>query len=198
VGGVESTVATLGLAVLAGAVRGAVLLGAASLAARLLRRRAAALRHAVWAAALGAHLLLPALSLALPGSILATPAGTPAVLQAVLSGAPPVSSARSHAKTGSAAPLARPRGDDADPTHRGAPAIWTAVWAAGAGVLLVRGAAARRALRRLARAGRPLTAPRWRALAGAAAADLGLRRPVTLLRGAALTVPVTWGVRLLR
>jgi beta-lactamase regulating signal transducer with metallopeptidase domain len=69
------------------------------------------------------------------------------------------------------------------------------VWAAGVLVLLVRRVAAVRALRRLGREAHPLTAARWRTAAAAAAADVGLRRPVTLLRGTALTVPVTWGVR---
>lgn len=191
-GGAGPAAAALGLAVIAAAARGAVLLLAAWLAVRLLRRRAAALRHAVWAAALGAHLVLPVLSLALPRWTLIPPPGTPWVLRAVLSGVTPV---HTRGEARSAASHRTRSGADADPTLGGWAAVCGAVWVAGAGVLLLRRAAAARALGRLAREAHPLTDVRWRDLAGAAAADVGLDRPVTLLRGAALAVPVTWGVR---
>ena len=48
------------------ALKGAILVGVAALAAYLLRHRSAAARHAVWTAAMAGHLALPVLALVAP------------------------------------------------------------------------------------------------------------------------------------
>jgi hypothetical protein len=58
-------VGALGL-LLDSALKGAVLIGAAAVAAYLLRARSAAARHAAWTAAVVGHLILPALTLVAP------------------------------------------------------------------------------------------------------------------------------------
>ena len=194
------------------AVRGAVLLVGAAIAVALLRGRSAARRHAVWAAALGVHLVLLAFSGALPAWRVTVPPALAPVLS-VLSVPPVRPSGLAPTRAASAPRPARHRRPHpagarawhsvARPSDRngwvvGWAAVWATVWAAGAGVLCARGVLAHRARARLARTARRVVDARWVALAAEAAADVGLRRPIALLRlppGHALAIPVTWGVR---
>jgi beta-lactamase regulating signal transducer with metallopeptidase domain len=74
---------------------------------------------------------------------------------------------------------------------------WTSVaggaWALGVVLVLARLAWAWRARATLARGARPVTDPAWVAALDAAAATIGLRRRVRLLRAPGVGTPMTWG-----
>ena len=68
------------------------------------------------------------------------------------------------------------------------------IWLAGMAVVLVRLGVGTVQVARLAHSGRPVIDSSWLALLHDVADRLDINRPVTLLRGSRLTVPVTWGV----
>jgi len=175
-----------------------VLLGAAGITRVADRRLSAATRHLIWTLAAAAVLLLPALSMTLPRW---TAVSLPAPVMAVPRDAAAVDLSRSVEL------LAEP-GATADtpvvtrPTPGGAEAptdiAWTTLltWLYGAGVvvLLVRIAAERLLLQRLAAAASVEQRPEWQALLTACAERLGLRRTVRLLRTSEPTMPMAFGL----
>jgi beta-lactamase regulating signal transducer with metallopeptidase domain len=72
--------------------------------------------------------------------------------------------------------------------------ILLGIWLAGAAIVLVRLGLGTVQVARLAHSGRPVIDSSWLALLHDVADRLDINRPVTLLRGSRLTVPVTWGV----
>src|SRR5262249_28369886 len=86
----------------------------------------------------------------------------------------------------------------ADPVPAGAPVPWAAwlliVWAAGALVVLAPLLAGLAGVAWLNREGERLTDPLWVSLVQNLCAELGMKRPVTLLRSGAGTMPMTWGL----
>jgi HEAT repeat protein/beta-lactamase regulating signal transducer with metallopeptidase domain len=195
-------------------VRGGLILAAGFLAAGLLRRRSAAGRYAVWMAAFGGLIALPALTLALPvlepptlgrgaraapamvagpstttHSALVTPMEGDAHLAAMRSAmrsAVAGMTPRGASSTGGQAPTARPW------LRRAAP--WAlGLWLAGALLVLTRLA---RDVRRISLVTRRATTIRRGPLADLArevAGDLGVRQPVRIAISRELTVPVSWG-----
>ena len=85
-----------------------------------------------------------------------------------------------------------PRTESAGGT--GWPALLWTIWGVGAGLVLLRLALASAAVRRLARRAQRVTDGRWLSLSYRIADDLRIARPLALLRGESLSVPVTWGV----
>ncbi|GJG89564.1 hypothetical protein tb265_47450 [Gemmatimonadetes bacterium T265] len=157
------------------ALKGALLVGLVGAATVLLRVRSAARRHALWAAAVLAHLALPVLTLAVPGVRIP---GLP------LLPAPPWLLA-------DPAPL----GPGADGDPRGAALAAVAVlWLAGALLVGLRLTVGTWELSRLAGASTPVLDGRWADLTRCVASSLGIARPVTLRRGSRLAVPITWGL----
>jgi beta-lactamase regulating signal transducer with metallopeptidase domain len=112
------------------------------------------------------------------------------------SAAPDADATLSGDTLGAAAP--RPAAAAAAPA-RGAWPAWptclAVAYGAGVLVLLARIAAQHRVVARLARGAAPVRGRAWDALAADAARALGVRAPVTLLRGGESAMPMTWGVR---
>ena len=215
--------AALASLLLALAVKATLLLGVAAVVDRaVLRRRAsAASRHLLWTVAICGVLLLPLLTVALPAWRVALPTlGTSAPReQASPSVEPPPSTPLAQAAAPASEPIAaepiasalvateseRPRTTavvgsaptSLPPATADVPwvPILLGLYAAGALLLLVRVTAEQRTVRRLAGAATTVRDAAWDATLSDVAASLGVRRPVTLLRDAGATMPLTWGVR---
>jgi beta-lactamase regulating signal transducer with metallopeptidase domain len=202
------------------ALKGALLVAVAAVAAYALRKRSAASRHAAWTAAVVGHLAIPALILVLPAWKLpllpATPwMGTEApVTSAVVTLEPnhapatsiPAKSSVASDKNLTPLPTVPPSksGPTATPSivmtpvapsNRPAPiAILAAIWFAGAIFVLLRLAIGTWRVNQLAREGSRVEDGVWLSLTQRLANRLGVTRPLTLLRGERLAVPVTWGI----
>lgn len=168
--------------------KSAVILAAACVASLLLRRASAAVRHAVWALALGSLLLLPALQVLLPAWRPAALAATPIAGSEVSAGA-------------DAAQGAMPQSVEARrSTHQSpqlSPVPWRvvaiALWMAGAGVCLLRWRNGTRQVTGLRRSAAP-PEQAVSELARESALELRLRRPVVVLIGEDGIVPMATGL----
>jgi beta-lactamase regulating signal transducer with metallopeptidase domain len=207
IGGLDTFATPVGAA----AVRGAVILLVALVATQLLRRRSAAARHAIWSGAIAAQLVVLALGLWGPHWRVATP---PAVADAVApvmaipsaDGARPVSSVHSDVPTfdvgvrrgtdtaASAAmlPVHAPAASPAPPLA--GHAVLLLLWLAGALFVVLRLAAGTVMVAMLARRGARVDDGHWLSLAQKLANTLGIDRPLILMRGSAVAVPITWGI----
>jgi beta-lactamase regulating signal transducer with metallopeptidase domain len=175
---------------------GLVLGGAAAIAA-CLRRRPAAARHLVWAGALLAILALPLLNRALPPLRLPAALGVvewrPSSLSPVES---PVSSGGSGAGSAEATAfpaLQSPERSDGDATEVIGSVLF-ALWLLGAAVLGARRILAEIRVRRILRAGRPITGPELEGWVGPIAGLNTIRRPVRFRLCDAITSPGVAGV----
>jgi beta-lactamase regulating signal transducer with metallopeptidase domain len=179
------------------ALKGAMIFVLVALATPLLRRRSAAVRHAVWCFAVCAQLLLPALVVFTPqwhvpllasapltvaifnsrdDASVVEPTDPPNVAPSVLPPSPAsIGITRHDASTGSLETLA-------------------IVWLIGAGLVVLHLAIGTIGVWRLAARGQRVLDPSWLARTHELAVRLGISRPLTLLGGEALAVPVTWGV----
>jgi beta-lactamase regulating signal transducer with metallopeptidase domain len=173
------------------AVKATALLILTAVLAGLMRRASAASRHAVWTAALGAILLLPAARVVLPG--MAIPVLPPATMAASPTAGPALSSEAVHAR-----PMAAPSQPASAVAGRDTAWTWTAVvgvvWLLGIVALLLRGAAGTLGVWRLARRARPATDSRLLARVRNLAGRLGVRRRVVTLVAPADWMPLAWGV----
>jgi beta-lactamase regulating signal transducer with metallopeptidase domain len=212
-----------------GALKGAVLVVIAAVAAYLLRNRSAASRHAAWTAAVIGHLAIPALMLLLPAwqmpflpaaswmqaeaaapatpatsANVATPAGEagkPAISAAPAGTVTPKASgaARPDAatsrdgKTSTLAPVSEPITASATAGRPIIPIV-AAIWMVGVLLVLLRLAFGTWRVGQLARDGSRVEDGVWLSLTQRLANRLGVTRPLILLRGERLAVPVTWGI----
>ena len=194
-------------------VKATLLLAAAGLASVVLARlrASAATRHLVWTLATCGLLALPLFSATLPGWRLnfvevraPEPAAYPLPAVVITGDYVPLAVERSvpvYAAEGAPDPVPPEFGRGA----RGAAAasaggiapgmLLLGVYLAGVLALLARLALGRWGLVRLAREARPLDDEGWRALLADLAWMLDVDRPVTLLRSARATMPMTWGTR---
>ncbi len=165
-------------------LKGSLVLAAAFVAARALRRRSAAVRHVVWAVATLATLALPFLIAVLPAwdlnldGALAMRTGRVAPLVQEPMGIAPAIIVR--------AVLEVPRRSGAAP--------WLLIgWAAGVcvGVLVLLLGTARLAW--LSQRAEPLLEPRWTHLKAELGRALGVTRPVRVSFSAGAFMPLTWG-----
>ena len=218
---------------LGAAARGAVVLLVALVLTSLLRRRPAAVRHAIWTGAIAVQLLLPVLawwgprwqvpvperlrslvpeaSIVTPidqsrdGSlIVARPEGREATASTVQVDrrsvvAPPATSDANAATTPTAtAPATTTPAASATAATPAAPislrTLLVVVWALGAAVVLLRLAVGTLIVARLAKRGARIDDGGWLSLTQRLANTLRIQRPLILLRGDRLGVPVTWGV----
>ena len=202
---------------IAAALRGAVILLAALVLTTLLHRRSAAMRHAIWAGAVAAQLLLLALAVWGPRWRVEAPEVVSALVPAGVDDAPvaqlPIEAPRPATPTAepaastpvTTAPASSPVVETervappapAAPGPRRAPSLSTllvALWAIGAAAVLLRLGAGTVVVARLARRGARVDDGGWLSLAQRLAATLRIDRPLTLLRGDRLGVPVTWGI----
>ena len=197
------------------ALRGAVVLLLALALAYALRRRTAAARHLVWVGAIVVQLALPLFALWGPQWRLAVPASvammSPVTLPiSVAAGAAP-STTTTTTFTEGAEPLLRAgRRARATPTDIETPrsparetapvrgnavtgrTILLALWLFGALVILARLAIGTSIVAALARRGARVDDGSWLALVQRTSTALQIDRPLTLLRGDKLGVPVTW------
>src|SRR5688572_4901357 len=201
------------------ALRGAVVLLVALVLPTLLHRRSAALRHAIWAGAIAAQLVLlglavwgPRWRIAAPEMVSAlVPGSTVESVAAPSDSRPaPVTRVPGLAERGSVvtptAWLPAPRAADAAPSTQ-APQMATParrtfsrttilfmLWALGAAAVMLRLGVGTVIVARLARQGRRVDDGGWLSLAQRLASTLRIDRPLTLMRGDRLGVPVTWGI----
>jgi TonB family protein len=173
------------------ALKSTLVLGAAWLAAGLLRRHSAAARHVIWTACAAALLALPVLSIALPGLPLRManrvlpPAAAAVVFQTTATGAAAAAGAAAAGGLRHAAGVA--------PAAAAAMDWRTAVvlvWLAGLGIAMLQMLVACLALWRARRAARP---SEYAALGDALAHDLGIDEEVRILETPS-GMPMTFGV----
>jgi beta-lactamase regulating signal transducer with metallopeptidase domain len=182
-------------------VRGAIIIAVAALLATLLRHRSAALRHHVWATALVVQLALLAFIPLLP------PLNLPVVptIRAELD--QPMSSTVANDAAGatnvertvptpsaSAENLSRSSGPQGSPARRSIGDYVLFLWMLGAGVILARYLIGTWLMMRVAVKGERIEDGDWLALAQRTARELGITRPVTMIWGDRVAVPITWGV----
>ena len=191
------------------ALKGVLLVAAAAIAAYLLRSRFAAARHAAWTAAVIGHLALPAVTLLAPAwrlPFLPTPPWL-ATEQPATSSPVTVTSSQSSAPTSTTItePVSTPQPDRIVTEAGGAASasaihlptglsLLAALWVAGSVLVLLRLALGTMRVGKLARDGSRVIDGAWLSLAQRVAARLGINRPLTLLHGNRLGIPVTWGI----
>lgn len=193
------------------ALRGAVVLLIALVLTHLLRRRSAAARHLVWVGAVVIQLALPLFAIWGPKWDLPVSSGIASILPVDLPVGGPAatpstrlevantpnasivveSSTQSSAAERSVAPPV--------PAPVAAPVvtgrqILLALWLLGAAVILLRLAVGTSIVATLARKGNRVEDGAWLSLTQRLSNSLGIDRPLTLLRGHKLGVPITWGI----
>ena len=190
------------------ALKGTILIADAALAAYLLRSHSAAARHAAWTAAVVGHLALPAVTLLVPAWRLPfLPA--PPWLQ---SSTPQTSTASSHEPAQLPVSSGQPQVQNSPPAISAKPtasvsaggvaqrfpltgiSLVAALWIAGVVIVLLRLAFGTMQVGKLARHGSRVIDGAWLSLAQRVAGVLGIDRPLTLLHGDRLGIPVTWGI----
>jgi len=189
------------------ALKGSVVIMVAAVAVRLLRRHTAAARHTVWSAAAAAQLVIPVLTTLLPTwrvPVLDEPAWV--TTAATTNVAQPQNSAELTPPSSNVPPTETPARIETSSSSRTHPAstaptwrpsplmVLTALWMLGCIAVLVRLAAGTAVVSRMAGRGERVIDEKWLGLLHRLAVGLGIRRPLTLLRGDALAVPVTWGI----
>jgi len=217
------------VAILIGAAaRGAVVLLVALVLTSLLQRRPAAVRHAIWAGAIGVQLLLPVLALWGPRWRVAVPDAVRALVPEVsivtaadqsrdespkvaratraeatpaitrederVSVSPPATTASDVVAPTATAPAATAPATTRTTPHPSLRTVLVVLWALGAAAVFVRLAMGTMIVARLARRGARIDDGGWLSLAQRLANTLRIQRPLILLRGDRLGVPVTWGV----
>lgn len=187
-------------------VKATALLAATALLVRLLRRRAAALRHLIWTIALGAAVALLVLPGVLPAwRVVPMPSSSPAiralvpdVIASPATAAPARQAVSGAAVTRTVGASARGQGAPAAPpalpehfNHLAWAALAFALWVAGVMAIVVRYAWSRISLARLARRSTPadddvIDAQIMRAMRTA--------RPVRIRTSGDVDLPMTWGI----
>ena len=127
---------------------------------------------------------------AIPDDQLLSDAAGPRPSETWNAGAAPVGAAPTHAAAATAA--AAPAGASAGGTSWAT--LAGALWGIGALLFLTRLALGTATVTRLARRAQRVTEGAWLSLSHRIAGDMGISRPLALLRGDGLEVPVTWGV----
>jgi len=189
-------------------VKASVLLGVAAIVQALLYRRASAsTRHLVWTLAIAGVLLLPMLSLALPGWAVVTYTAAPkgadraAVVDLVEESRGLASSSAPLQTIAEPAPSARPavssrlRGFAATADRFSWLIVIGSVYAAGVIVMLIQLATQRRRVRRLTRDATEVRDSGWTRLLFECAGSMGVQRPVRLLRSRECSMPMAFGTR---
>ena len=191
------------------ALKGSVLSLAAALVAYFLRDKSAAARHAAWTAAVIGHLAIPAFALLLPHWKLPL-LSAPSWMETRVSDVAPITGSIDEATPSptqqplSPTPINTATETAASPTPTTTTPVTTrkwsslsvvaVLWIAGVAIVLLRLAVGTWKVGRLAKKGDRVDDGEWLSLTQRLANRLGITRPLTLLRGDKLAVPVTWGV----
>lgn len=198
------------------ALKGVLLVAAAAVAAYLLRSRFAAARHAAWTAAVVGHLALPAVTLLAPAWRLPFLPAPPWLANQVPATRFPLPASRD-AQPATSSPLPAPTSAKTNiPVNTAQPdriltetggatkasaidlpsglSLLAALWVAGSVLVLLRLALGTMRVGKLARDGSRVIDGAWLSLAQRVAGRLGISRPLTLLHGDRLGIPVTWGI----
>lgn len=178
--------------------RALMILGLAWVAAGLLRRRSASLRHVLLGVAMVAVLLLPVVSSLVPAIELPLFSATAPVHQVPVMYS---KTADGHVamRTGAASPdaVAPVSGQNEPIAERAPQTTWflllLSIWIAGAGFVFAPVAVGLFALRRRARRAHDVTSPASLAILEEIRVRLRIRRVVRLLISARAEIPVTWG-----
>ncbi|MEO8621387.1 MAG: M56 family metallopeptidase [bacterium] len=195
------------------ALRGALVLLLALVISQLMRRRTAAARHLVWVGAILVQLALPVFAIWGPQWNVVVPDQVASVMPVDLREAPAPAIAdvptAAVTTTAGATPSVRAGTQStasAGPSLRAGRQIATtnqqisgkqlllALWVIGAAFILARLAIGTSIVASLARKGNRIDDGNWLSLAQRTSAALQIDRPLTLLRGTRLAVPVTWGI----
>ena len=177
------------------------LLAAAAAANMLLSRRtSAASRHLVWTLAVVGLLLLPILSAALPSWEIAIRVATAKASERTSIVQPAGEAGPTNAGgVIIGTPMAATAGAATHSTPIARPVPWTtmlaALYAVGVFLLLMRLAAERWTVRRLARHAADVGDPEWTSLLRECAGRMGVERPVRLLRSLERNMPMALGTR---
>ena len=200
-------------ALMEAALRGAVVLVVALILSHVLRRRSAAARHLVWVGAIVVQLALPLFALWGPKWNVAIPRSVASVLPVPAAPAPIAPAPRSMSEprpvtsiepaaprpeptvTGSvSAASGRRPAPLSPPAPIGGRTLLLLIWAAGATFILLRLAVGTTIVAALARRGARVEDGSWLSLAQRLSGALQIDRPLTLLRGSRVGVPITWGI----
>lgn len=191
------------------ALKGSVLILAAALVAYFLREKSAAARHAAWTAAVIGHLAIPVFAFLVPHwqlPLLSRPSWMETRVADVAPITRSIDVVTPQPQTAAPAPVVKTTGTtNPAPT---APAVitpvatgkWTSLsvvavlWIAGAAIVLLRLAVGTWKVGRLATKGDRVEDGEWLSLTQRLANRLGITRPLILLRGDKLAVPITWGI----
>ena len=188
-------------------IRGAIVIGITALLTILLRNRSAALRHHLWATAVVVQLVLLAFIPVLPKLTLPIVPVIRADINAPLSSAfqnaeevaTPTAReresvrAREHELTNPDASLKTNGNAQAKPTRTLSDYLFL-VWIVGAGLILARFLIGTLLMARIAYKGDRVDDGEWLVLAQRIARELGITRPITMIWGDKVSVPITWGV----
>ena len=171
------------------ALKGTALLSMVALLSIVAGHASAAQRHRLWALGLVGLLLLPLLTLVLPGR------GLPLALPAWLTLSP--QEVHSQLEGGPLALISTQSGDQAStvaPPLRAALQLLPWLWVTGSLILFVRLLVSLGRLRHLARRAEPVLDPAWKSLTVEVAGRLDVKQQVRLLLGR-VGIPLTWGWR---
>jgi beta-lactamase regulating signal transducer with metallopeptidase domain len=174
-------------------LKGSAILGVALLATRLLRRRPAAIRHAVWTIAVAAQLAIPLAQHLVPQNRLAVAIPHEELVR-------PLAGGTAAAKLTGTTERSSPGTDRSPlPVHRPRPTVdertGFAVLLAGAAFLLCRLVLGGVRIARIAGRAEPIADPAWLSLERELGRALGIAQPVALSRSADIRIPMTWGLR---
>lgn len=185
------------------ALKGMLLLGAALLTERALRRRSAALRHGVWTAVFTALLLLPAMAWVAPSwhvPLLPMTASSLAPASGAVPDPPVTAIERAPLHRGTASVEADRAGTllSDSPTTAGStdwPRLIGVAWILGVLLLGVRLLLSIGVATAVCRRAEAISDPAWQSAADSAAKRLGFTGDLRLARSERIRMPMTWGLR---
>jgi HEAT repeat protein/beta-lactamase regulating signal transducer with metallopeptidase domain len=186
-------------------IKATLLLALTAGIATLMRSRSAASRHAVWTVGLVAALVVPAVSVALPrwevpivtianpeSPVVRGPATDSAMAPALTRRPRETAAAAPATETPTALQVQQP--EAAQPREIRWGLLLSAIWTAGALLVLSRLLLGLLAVEWISRRTARVTDAPWLALARSLASDLGIRTPLTFLRSESASMPMAWGV----
>jgi beta-lactamase regulating signal transducer with metallopeptidase domain len=185
-------------------IRGAIVIAIAALVATLLRNRSAALRHHVWATAVVVQLALLAFIPVLPKITLPIIPTIQVQTDAPVTSTVPNTVTDTHDKTVTessspslgTSPVKPGPGSGPQPSSepRTLEDYLLFAWIIGAGFIFARYLIGTLLMLRVTLKGERIEDGDWLVLAQRTARELGITRPVTMVWGDKVSVPITWGV----